>query len=53
MIFQIYDLLTPLVAKASTARYGAGKAETRNVNMKNCLPTTNETNGKAVAVRNK
>ena len=35
VIFQIYDLLTPLVAKASTARYGAGKAETRNVNMKN------------------
>ena len=25
MIFQIYDLLPSLVAKASTARYGGGK----------------------------
>ena len=39
MIFQIYDLLAPLVAKASTAKYGAGKAELRNLNMENCLPT--------------
>ena len=38
MIFQIYDLLPPLVAKASTVRYGAGKAEARNLNMENCLP---------------
>ena len=39
MIFQIYDLLVPLVAKASTDRYGEGKAESRNLNMENRLPT--------------
>ncbi|MBR2865821.1 MAG: hypothetical protein IKC13_06085 [Elusimicrobiaceae bacterium] len=39
MIFQIYDLLAPLVAKASTDRYGEGKAESRNLNMENRLPT--------------
>ena len=38
MIFQIYDLLAPLVAKTSTDRYGEGKAEPRNLNMENCLP---------------
>ena len=38
MIFQIYDLLPPLVAKASTVRYGAGKAEARNLNVENRLP---------------
>ena len=38
MIFQIYDLLPPLVAKASTARYGAGKAEARNLKVENRLP---------------
>ena len=48
MIFQIYDLLAPLVAKASSASYGAGKAESRNLNMENGLPTTNETPEKAV-----
>ncbi|MBR3603234.1 MAG: hypothetical protein IKL48_00860 [Elusimicrobiaceae bacterium] len=37
MIFQIYHLLAPLVAKASTDRYGEGKAESRNLNMENCL----------------
>ena len=40
MIFQIYDLLAPLVAKASTG-YGEGKAESRNLNMENGLPTFN------------
>ena len=39
MIFQIYDLLPPLVAKASTVRYGAGKAEARNLKVENRLPT--------------
>ena len=48
MIFQIYDLLPPLVAKASTARYGAGKAEARNLNVENRLPTQRQTNEKAV-----
>ena len=48
MIFQFYDLLDLLVAKASTARYGAGKAESRNLNMENGFPTTNETPEKAV-----
>ena len=46
--FQIYDLLPPLVAKASTVRYGAGKAEPRNLNMKNCLPDIRRTPEKAV-----
>ena len=48
MIFQIYDLLAPLVAKASTDRYGEGKAETRNVNVENCLPTKRQVTEKAV-----
>ena len=48
MIFQIYDLLPPLVAKASTVRYGAGKAEARNLNMKNSLPTNSQTTKEAV-----
>ena len=38
MIFQIYDLLPPLVNKASTDRYGAGKAESRNLKVENRLP---------------
>ncbi|WP_458402145.1 hypothetical protein [Candidatus Avelusimicrobium sp.] len=42
MIFQIYDLLAPLVAKASTDRYGEGKAESRNLNMENGLPTISQ-----------
>ena len=48
MIFQIYDLLPPLVAKTSTARYGAGKAEARNLKVKNGLPKFRPTNEKAV-----
>ena len=40
MIFQIYDLLAPLVANASTDRYGEGKAESRNLKMENRLPKT-------------
>ena len=48
MIFQIYDLLAPLVAKASTDRYGEGKAEPRNLNMRNCLPKNRLTNEKSV-----
>ena len=48
MIFQIYDLLDLPVAKASTARYGAGKAEPRNVNMENRLPIIRQANEKAV-----
>lgn len=46
--FQIYDLLPPLAAKASTARYSAGKAGARNLNMKNCLPNIRLTPEKAV-----
>ena len=48
MIFQIYDLLAPLVAKASTDRYGEGKAESRNLNMENRLPTPRYANEEAV-----
>ena len=48
MIFQIYDLLAPLVAKARTARYGEGKAESRNLNMKNRLPRINLATEEAV-----
>ena len=48
MIFQIYDLLPPLVAKASTVRYGAGKAGARNLKVENCLPTNSQTIEKAV-----
>ena len=51
MIFQIYDLLSPLVAKASTARYGAGKAEERNSNVENGLPTQNATTEKVLLYR--
>ncbi|MBR3898796.1 MAG: hypothetical protein IKJ44_00810 [Elusimicrobiaceae bacterium] len=47
MIFQIYDLLAPLVAKASTDRYGEGKAESRNLNMENRLPKYKRVNEKA------
>ena len=48
MIFQIYDLLAPPVAKASTVRYGAGKAESRNLNMRNCLHTQSQATEDAV-----
>ncbi len=48
MIFQIYDLLAPLVAKASTVRYGAGKAGARNLNMRNCLHTQSQATEDAV-----
>ena len=48
MIFQIYDLLAPLVAKTSTDRYGEGKAESRNLNMENRLPRNRLVNEKAV-----
>ncbi|MBR3899069.1 MAG: hypothetical protein IKJ44_02220 [Elusimicrobiaceae bacterium] len=48
MIFQIYDLLAPLVAKASTDRYGEGKAESRNLNMENRLPTISQATEEAV-----
>ncbi len=48
IIFQIYDLLASLIDKASTDRYGEGKAEARNLNMENSLPTNNQTNAKAV-----
>ena len=54
MIFQIYDLLAPLVAKASTDdRYGAGKAESRNLNMENCLPIRKLTTEEAVFIAKK
>jgi len=53
MIFQIYDLLFPLVAKASTVRYGAGKAEARNLNMENCLPNFKPANENAVIYKKK
>ena len=53
MIFQIYDLLAPLVAKASTDRYGEGKAETRNVNVENCLPTKRQVTEEAVLITKK
>ena len=48
MIFQIYDFLAPLVAKASTDRYGEGKAESRNLNMENRLPTIRHATEEAV-----
>ncbi|WP_458401239.1 hypothetical protein [Candidatus Avelusimicrobium sp.] len=53
MIFQIYDLLAPLVAKASTARYGAGKAEPRSLNMKNRLPKPSPATEEAVFIAKK
>ncbi len=53
MIFQIYDLLAPLVAKASTVRYGEGKAESRNLNMKNGLPIQKLTTEDAVFIAKK
>jgi hypothetical protein len=51
MIFQIYDLLPPLVAKASTARYGAGKAEARNLKVENGLPNIKPTPEKALLLK--
>ena len=48
MIFQIYDLSAPLVAKASTVRYSAGKAKQRNPNMENRLPKNSQAPEKAV-----
>ena len=53
MIFQIYVLLAPLVAKASTARYGAGKAESRNLNMENSLPKNRQATEEAVLIAKK
>ena len=53
MIFQIYDLLAPLVAKASTDRYGAGKAEPTNLNMENGLPTISQATEEAVFIAKK
>ena len=53
MIFQIYVLLAPLVAKASTARYGAGKAESRNLNMENGLPKNRQATEEAVLITKK
>ena len=53
MIFQIYDLLPPLVAKASTVRYGAGKAEARNLNMENGLPNFRQAPENAVTYKKK
>ena len=50
MIFQIYDLLAPLVAKTSSDNYGAGKVETRNLNMENGLPNIIQASEKAVKV---
>ncbi|MBR5609618.1 MAG: hypothetical protein IKW63_05130 [Elusimicrobiaceae bacterium] len=51
MIFQIYDLLPPLVAKASTARYGAGKVEARNLKVENRLPNTKPTPEKVLPLK--
>ena len=53
MIFQIYVLLAPLVAKASTDRYGAGKAESRNLNMENGLPKNRQATEEAVLIAKK
>ena len=53
MIFQIYDLLAPLVAKASTDRCGEGKAESRNLNMENRLPKIRHTPEEAVFIAKK
>ncbi len=50
MIFQIYDLSAPLVAKASTVRYSAGKAEPRNLNMENRLPKIRQATEDAVTL---
>jgi len=51
MIFQIYDLLPSLVAKASTARYGAGKAEEINLKVENRLPNTKPTPEKVLPLK--
>ena len=50
MIFQIYDLLVLLVAKASTVSYSAGKAEPRNLNMENRLPKIRQATEDAVTL---
>ena len=50
MIFQIYDLLAPLVAKASTDSCGEGKAKSRNLNMENGLPTQRQVTEEAVFI---
>jgi len=42
--------LAPLVAKTSNDNYGAGKVETRNLNMENGLPNIIQASEKAVKV---